>query len=188
MSVTQKITENVTVGSANLFINGVDVGHLKENVEFVYTREKLAFKPANELGEVVAYPIREQAEIRARTAELNLTNIRLALGISTTQIVASMSIATMSGSCSYTPAAGTSWDSLTFGGDKSEREFCVRVEHTRPNGRTFVVVLYKAISMTELVVPFAEDAFTLHDLVFRGLTDATRSDGDKIGIILDQTN
>lgn len=188
MSVTQKITENVTVGSANLFINGVDVGHLKENVEFHYTREKLAFKPANELGEVKAFAIREQAEIRARTAELNMTNIRMALGISTTQIVASQAVPTMTGSCSYSPAAGTSWDSLKFGGDKSEREFCVRIEHTRPNGKVFVVVLYKAISMTELVVPFAEDAFTLHDLVFRGLTDSGRAAGDKIGIILDQTN
>ena len=44
---TNKITENVTVGSADLYVNGIDVGHLKENVDFSYTRDKIAFKPAN---------------------------------------------------------------------------------------------------------------------------------------------
>jgi hypothetical protein len=160
-SVTQKITENVTVGSANLFINGVDVGHLKETIEFEYVREKLAFKPANELGEVVAYPITERCEITTMT---------------------------YNESCSYTPAALSSWDSLTIGGDKSESEICVRVEHTRPNGKIFIVILYKAISMSELIVPFAEDEFTLYDLHFKGLTDSTRSAGDKIGILFDQVN
>lgn len=187
-SVTQKITENVTVGSANLFINGVDVGHLKETVEFEYVREKLAFKPANTLGEVKAFAITERAEIRARTAELNLTNIRAALGMSDTAITASTTLAAQTGSCSYDPASDSSWDSLTFGGDKSENEVCVRAEHTRPNGKIFVVILYKAISMSELIVPFAEDEFTLYDLHFKGLADTSRSGGDEIGIILDQVN
>ena len=186
-SVTQKITENVTVGSANLFINGVDVGHLKENVEIEFVRDKLAFKPATELGEVVAYAISERAEIRAKYAELNLTNIRAALGVSDTTITESTTL-TYNESCSYTPAADSSWDSLTFGGDKSENEVCIRLEHTRPNGKVFVVIFYKAISMTELLIPFAEDEFTLYDLVFKGLTDSGRAAGDKIGIFMDQVN
>jgi hypothetical protein len=178
----------VTVGSANLFINGVDVGHLKETIEFEYVREKLAFKPANTLGEVKAFAISERAEIRARSAELNLTNIRTALGMSDTTVTASTTLAAQTGSCSYDPAAASSWDSLTFGGDKSEREMCVRVEHTRPNGKIFVVTLYKAISMSELIVPFAEDEFTLYDLHFKALADVSRTSGDEIGIILDQVN
>ena len=187
MSTTSKITENVTVGSANLFINGVDVGHLKENVEFEYVREKLAFKPANMLGEVKAFAIRERAEIRARSAELNLTNIRAALGVSDTTVTASTAL-TYNESCSYTPEADSSWDTLTFGGDKTESEVCIRVEHTRPNGKVFIVILYKAISMSELIVPFAEDEFTLYDLHFKALADASRTAGDEIGIILDQVN
>jgi len=187
MSVTQKITENVTVGSANLFINGVDVGHLKETIEFEYVREKLAFKPANTLGEVKAFAISERAEIRARSAELNLTNIRAALGMSDTTVTTSTTL-TYNESCSYTPAAASSWDSLTFGGDKSENEVCVRVEHTRPNGKVFIVILYKAISMSELIVPFAEDEFTLYDLHFKALADSSRAAGDEMGIILDQVN
>jgi hypothetical protein len=186
-SVTQKITENVTVGSANLFINGVDVGHLKETIEFEYVREKLAFKPANTLGEVVAYPITERCEIRARAAELNLTNIRRALGMSDTTVTPSTTM-TYNESCSYTPAANSSWDSLTIGGDKSESEVCVRVEHTRPNGKIFIMILYKAISMSELILPFAEDEFTLYDLHFKALADTSRTAGDEIGILFDQVN
>lgn len=186
-SVTQKITENVTVGSANLFINGVDVGHLKETIEFEYVREKLPFKPANMLGDVKAFAISERAEIRARSAELNLTNIRAALGVSDTAVTPSTTL-TYNESCSYTPAALSSWDQFTFGGDKSENEICVRVEHTRPNGKIFIVIFYKAISMSELIVPFAEDEFTLYDLHFKALADAGRTAGDEMGIMLDQVN
>jgi hypothetical protein len=185
---TNKITSNVTVGSADIYINGLDVGHLKETVEVITTREKLPFKPANELGEVVAYAISEQSEIRARVAELNVTNIRLALGIDDTAVVPSTDIPVQTGDCSYDQPAGSSWDSLTWGGDKSENEFCVRLEHTRPNGNLFIVIFYKAISMTELNIPFAEDEFTLHDLVIKGLTDSTRARGDMVGVFLDQVN
>ncbi len=184
---TNKITENVTVGSADLFVNGIDVGHLKENVDFSYTRDKIAFKPANMLGDVKAFAIREQCEIRARSAELKLANLRLALGV-TEAVDPSHTIETHTGSCSYTPASGTSWDSMTFGGSKTIDEVCIRVEHTRDNGKKFVVILYKAVSMTELLVPFAEEDFTLHDLIFRALADATRAVGDQIGIMFDQVN
>ena len=43
-SATNKITADVTVGSADIFINGVGVGHLKEAVEFHYVREKIHFE------------------------------------------------------------------------------------------------------------------------------------------------
>ena len=187
--MTDKQTENVTVGSADLYVNGIDVGHLKENVEFSYTRDKIAFKPANMLGEVKAFAIREQCEIRARSAELKLANLKLALGV-TEEVDASQTVPAQAGlgSCSYTPASGTSWDTMTFGGSKTIDEVCVRVEHTRSNGKKFVVILYKAVSMTELLIPFAEEDFTLHDLVFRALADATRAEGDQIGIVLDQVN
>jgi len=180
-----KITENVTVGSADLYVNGIDVGHLKENVDFSYTRDKIAFKPANMLGEVKAFAIREQCEIRARSAELKLANLKLALGV-TEAIGASTSVPSYAGpdrSCSFSsPAADSaSWDTMTFGGSKTIDEVCIRIEHTRSNGKKFIVILYKAISMTELLIPFAEEDFTLHDLIFRALADATRAEGDQIG-------
>lgn len=186
--ITSKITENVTVGSADINIGGIDVGHLKDAVEFHYVREKIAFKPANMLGEVQSYCIRENCEIRCKTAELNMTNLRTALGVSNTAISASTTLPTMAASCSYDPASGSSWDNMTFGGDKSERTFCLTLRHTRPNNNVFGVVLYKAISMTELMVPFLEDDFTLSDLIFKGLADATRAANDQIGFMFDQVN
>jgi hypothetical protein len=187
-TTTQKITENVTVGSADIFINGLDVGHLKDTIEFHYVREKISFKPANMLGEVQTYCIRENCEIRAKTAELNMNSIRLALGVDNTTVTASTTFPAMTGSCSYTPAAGSSWDSMTFGGDKSERSFCLLLRHTRPNNKVFGVVLYKAISMTELMIPFLEDDFTLQDFVLKGLADSTRAANDQIGFMFDETN
>ncbi len=187
-SNVQKQTENVTVGSADIFINGLGVGHLKEAIEFHYVREKISFKPANMLGEVKTFCIRENCEIRAKSAELNMPNLRLALGVSNTTITSSTDLPVQTGSCSYNPAADTSWDTMTFGGDKSEREFCCLLRHTRPNNKVFGVLLYKAISMTELMVPFLEDDFTLHDLIIKGLADSSRAANDQIGVMFDQTN
>lgn len=186
--VKNDLVEQVTVGSAEIYINGVSVGFLKENVDIAYTRTKLFFKPANHLFEVKAYAIDEAFEIRAKTAQLNLGNIRLALGYSDTAVVPSTDIPAITGNCSYDQPALTSWDSLTIGGDKSENEFCVMVEHIRPNGLRVMAILYKAVSNTELVIPFAEDEFTLHDLVFKALGDTSRTVGDQIGMLLNQTN
>jgi hypothetical protein len=184
---TDKRTDLVTVGSADIYINGVDVGHLKERVEFRYTREKLPFKPANMLGNVEAFPISEMASITARTAQLNLANLKLALGV-TTDITSSTTLTGVPASVSFTPSTGSSWDTMTLGGSKAERKFGVRVEHTRPNGKKFIVMFYKAYSNTELLLPFVENEFTLSDLVLEALADATRAEGDQIGLVADQVN
>lgn len=187
-SNTNKITADVTVGSADIFIEGIGVGHLKEAVEFHFTKEYIHFKPADNLAEVKSFAIRENCEIRAKTAELNMTNLRLALGVSDTTITASTDLPVQTGSCSYDPPAASSWDSMTIGGDKSVREFCCKILHTRNDGRVFGALLYKAVSTTELMIPFLEDDFTLQDLVIKGLADTSRADGDQIGIIFGQTD
>lgn len=184
---TDKRTDLVTVGSADIFINQIDVGHLKDRIEYSHNVEKLLFKPANMLGNVKAFAIREAAQVRARTAQLNVANIRLALGVTTT-VSASTTPSGIPASASFTPSSGSSWDILTIGGAKETREFGLRLEHTRPDGNMVVILFYKATTNSELLLPFAEDEFTLHDITFEALADATRSEGDQIGQVLIQVN
>ena len=184
-------TEKVTLGSGILYLNGINVGHLKGDVEFEYELETVEFKPSNELGPVKVFKIREGASLKATLAELKMTNLRLAMGITTAQgsIAASASFPVISGSgstCSVAVVAGASYDYMKFGGGKDTDEMCLRFTHTRPNGLTFHVILYNAVNMDGFNLAFKEEDIVLYDITFKGLTDSSRSDGDKIGVLVEQ--
>jgi hypothetical protein len=181
-NVKNKITDNVTLGAGTLWINGIDVGHLKGTIELRSSRETVDFKPADMTGVVKRFVIRESMELVAQTAELRLSNLQLALGL-TSAINASTTFPSISGSCSYEAESGSSWDYMTVGGEKSYDEVCVLFEHTRPNDDKVVVVFYKAQANADLTVPFNEEDFTLHDFSFMAIADATRSVGDQFGVI-----
>jgi hypothetical protein len=180
-------TNKVTLGAGVLVVNGVDVGHLKGAIEFQYTVESVEFKPSDMLGAVKEFKIRESAILRAQLAELKMTNLKLAMGVDTAIEGSTSFPSDVSGSCSYNePNNADSYDVLTFGGDKTTVETCLRFTHTRPNGQTVHVILYNAVAMTDFTLPFNEEAVTLYDVAFKGLSSETRAAGDKIGTLVEQ--
>lgn len=175
-------TEKVTLGNGVLYLNNIDVGHLKGDVELSLKREFVKFKPSNMLGNVKVFAIGEETTLKASLAELDLDQLKLAYGVTT-------SIATSQGSLSYDPSSfsfDASYDTLTLGGSKSVNEVPLRFEHTRPNGEKFIVIFYNAVSTTELMTPFKESEVTLYDVVFDGLADEDRAEGDQVGVLLEQ--
>lgn len=178
-----KDTTKVTLGSGDLYLNNVEVGHLKGDVTFEYAGETLDFKPANVLGVVKRFAIKELATLTASLAEVKAANMKLALGITTAVDVESDSV-------SYDPSSydfdGSSWNVVRFGGNRTISEISLRFEHTRPDGKKIILVLYKATSNRKLTLPFKEEDFTLQDLVFTGLNDATRTEGDQIGFVAEE--
>lgn len=178
----------VTLGNGTLYINGVNVGFLKGNVEFVYGREMVDFKPANETGIVKKFVVSENASLKASLAELKTANLRLAMGISES-ISASQSFPADEGSPSggsYSPSASASFDVLKFGGSRTISETPIRFVHERPDGKDIVIVLYKCVATPEITIPFDEENVILHDLSFDALIDSSRTAGDQIGFIADQ--
>jgi len=178
----------VTLGNGTLYINGVDVGYLKGNVEFTYGRDMADFKPSNATGIVKKFMTGEHASLKASLAELKAANLRLAMGIYES-VSASQSFPAYEGGPtgdSYSPGASASFDVLTFGGKKTVSEVPIRFEHERPDGKDVVVVLYKCVANPEITVPFDEENVILHDIAFDALTDTSRSAGDQIGFIADQ--
>jgi len=178
----------VTLGNGQLYIDGVNVGYLKGNVEFTYGREMVDFKPANEMGVVKKFVISEHASLKASLAELKVANLRLAMGINEA-VGASQSFPADEGSpsgASYIPDASASFDVMTFGGKKTVNELPIRFEHERPDGKEVVIVLYKCVANPEITIPFDEENVILHDLTFDALVDSDRTAGDQIGFIADQ--
>jgi hypothetical protein len=121
--------------------------------------------------------------LRASLAELKAANVRLAMGVSTAVDGSTSFPAYDPGS--YSAPAG-SWDVLTFGGEKTVSEIPLTFVHTRPDGKVVVVVLYSAVTEGGLNLPFNEEEVTLHDVVFKGLADADRSEGDQVGFFAEQ--
>jgi len=181
-------TSTMTLGTGRLWLDDVEVGYLKGDVEFVYTREKLDFKPSGSTTPVDQWVITEVAELRASIAEFNLVNLKQVLGLG------GGAASSFSGVPSYNPAsfdsdASNTFDFLTFGGGLSTPDLTValRFEHTRAKSTDkIVIILYTAVSMSDLTLAFHEEDFLLTDVVFRGIASTTRPAGDKIGMIINE--
>jgi hypothetical protein len=180
-----KDTTKVTLGSGDLYLNNIDVGHLKGDVEFVFELEKVEFKPANMLGPVKLFLIGESATLKASLAEIKCANFRLAMGLDQA-LDANTSFPAYDPS-SYVVPSGASYDIMTFGGAKDPLEVPLRFEHTKPDGDTIIVVMYNVTTETGLNIPFRELDISLSDVTFKGLSDASRTAGDQVGFLAEQT-
>lgn len=176
----------MTLGGANIWINGVDVGHIKGDVTFACEREYVGFKPSGELGVVKNFRIREAFKVNCQAAEMKLSNIRMALGV-TTSVSSSYRPTGLSGSLSFDTTASDKWDSLTFGGSETLDTFALKLEHSRPNGDKIVICLYRAQCISNLDLAFREEDVSMQTLEFSALTDSGRSEGDKVGVMYVQT-
>ena len=177
---------NITLGGGRLYLNDIEVGFLKGDVEFSYVREKLDFKPSGSLGPVAQFVIGEHAQLKASAAEFKASNLRLAMGV--TDSIASFSGAPSYNPASYEPAGTEVYDALKFGGSTTiDDSIALRFEHTRANStKKIVVILYTAVSLSDLSLAFKEEDVLLTDVVFRGLNDETRPAGDQIGMVLEE--
>lgn len=178
----------LTLGNGTLYIDGVDVGYLSGNVDLLYSRDMVEFKPSNEMGPVKIFVRGESAELRASIAQLGAVNLRLAMGINEA-VASSTSFPGYEGAPSggsYAQASGDSFDVLDFGGAKTLNEVPIRFEHTRPNGKDVIVCFYNAIATPEITVPFNDVDVTVHDLSFKALHVTSRTAGDQLGFIADQ--
>ncbi len=186
--VSNKQTDFVTVGSADIWWNGFDVGHVSGDVAFNFTREYLAFKAANMLGKSKSFPIKEECKITCQAAELKIANLKLAMGV-TTNITDSYRPTGLNASLSFDTTASDKWDSITFGGSKTIDTFPLKLEHTIPDSlNKLIIILYKAQCVSNLGLVFKEADFTLETLDFEGLADSSRAAGDQIGIMYLQTS
>lgn len=178
---------HVTLGSGRLYFDDTEIGYLDGDVTLSIVREKIDFKPAGVIGAVTQFVTGEVVELRASFAELNVNKLKVALGLTTT-------ISSFTSAPSYNPAsfegatATTSFAALTFGGSRAvDDDVAIRFEHTRPKtSEKFVVVLYKAISLSELSIDFHKEEITIMDIVFRGMVDDTRTAGDQIGMLIQE--
>lgn len=199
--MTQSVS-NITLGTGRLYIDDVEVGYLKGDVEFVYNREKLDFKPSGATTPVASFMITETAELRAPVAEFKSANLRMAMGV--TEAISSFT--GFSGSAgdvrddpSYNPASfsgieGEEYHVVKFGGEEVvdfTNTVAIRFEHIRrgrssSDQRKIVVILYAAVLLGDLTLAFHEENFVLTDFVITGTCITSRPAGDQVGMVIEQ--
>lgn len=182
-----KRTDLVTLGAADIWINGIDVGHIKGNVMFACEREYVGFKPATNLGNVKYFRITEAFKITCQVAELKLANMKLAMGL-TDSITSSFLPTGYGGSLSWEVDVSDLYDKFSFGDSKTLDTFPLMLVHTRPNGNKFVILLYSAQCITNIDWSFMELEIPMQTLEFQGLEDTSRAVGDRVGAMFDQVS
>ncbi len=176
----------MTLGAADIWIDGIDVGHIKGDVTFSCERKYVEFKPANELSPAKYFITSEGFKITCTAAELRLANLRLAMGV-TNEITSSYTPSGLSPSLSFDPGTGK-WDSMKLGDSKTINDFTVKLEHTRPNGNKVIVVFYKAQCLSNIDYSFKEEEISMQTMEFQALSDSTRSAGDRVGVMYEQVS
>lgn len=177
-------TDNLILGSGNLYLNGVNVGYLAGEVQLNYQRQALTLSPAGSSStNLISIGI---ATLRASFAEFNCENLRLALGTG-----GSINVST--GQLSYDPSSysfatsSTSWEGLTIGRESlGDTMISLQFEHTKLDGKKIVLIFYTAMALSNLKLPFSGDKMTMYDVRFMGCPDESRPAGDQIGIIFEE--
>jgi len=177
-------TNNLMLGSGELYLNGVNVGYLAGEVQLNYQRKALTFSPSGSSStNLISIGV---ATMRASFAEFSCNSLRLALGKG-----GSVDIST--GQLSYDPSSysfatnSTSWEGLTIGRESlSSVTVSLRFEHTKDDGKKIVLILYTTIALSDLKLPFSGDKVTMYDVEFMGCPDESRPEGDQIGIIFEE--
>lgn len=181
-----KDAEQLRLGGGDLYLNGVNVGYLSGEVTLTYRRTGLKLAPAGSGStDLVAVGT---ATLRASEAQFSADHLRLALGLTG-------SAATSTGQLSYDPSSysfatsSTSWQGVTIGAESLPGgTVSVRFEHAKADGRKVLLILYTAVSLSELKLPFGDRNVTLYDVELLGVPDASRPCGDQIGVIVEETS
>jgi len=184
-----KDKELVTLGSGDIYLNSLIVGYTKGDTVLTVTSTREGFMPNGEKSYMKYFTTEQIAQIKFNIAQLDVANLRYALGI-TTAALSSSSFPAYDPS-SYSATAGDSFDIQKFGGEDLSLEVPLRFEHTIPGTtKKIIVVFYVAVCISDFNVEFKEKEIVIPEMTWEALVDTSRSSGDKLGFIartVDQT-
>ena len=160
---------NVKLGTCKVYFKGVDLGHTIGGVEVTYAPEYQETKVDQFTGIAERWLVGEKLSAKVPLAESTLVQIRAAM----------------------THASDDADDAVTLGsyaGKRSSTLAGLLVLHPIANEATNYdddVAIYKAHSSGEVTLPFKNDGEKIIEVMFDGLVDEGRTDGNLLGFIGD---
>lgn len=114
MSIASSNCNDVSVGLGTLYMNGIGVGYLKNNVEYAYEYDVLKFYTGSPQVLTCQFVIKLNSSLKATYAQMNAANLSRSLGQLPVNQLATSSVTVATGSPqSFTPildlATGNYW-------------------------------------------------------------------------------
>lgn len=166
---------NIKIGACSVTFNSVDLGHTKGGVEVTY---------APEFADITADQYGNTPIDKALTGEVMTVKVPL-----TESQVANLNVA-----APLSTLAGATDARATVGKDAGARlgaQAAQLVLHPLVNGASDYsddIVLHKAVSHGEVVLPFMVDEQRVIEVEFIALIDTTKSNGNYLGHMGDSTD
>jgi hypothetical protein len=162
---------NVKMGVCSVSLDGTDLGHTKGGVTVEY-EPVIQDITVDKYGETPSEKVLTGEHLRATVplAESTIANIGNAI-----------------------PAGTTTDSKITLGGQVGDRLLALAGElvlHPIANDSDDLsedVVIYKAVAVETVELPFMVDEERVVEVTFEGMIDESRSDGDMLGLIGDST-
>lgn len=158
----------VPLGVCDVYFNERKMGFTIGGVEYVYTPEYHETKVDQITGVIERFLIGEKVSAKVPLAETILTNLKDAIAHATDNT-----------------------SSLTFGSKTGKRASSVahllrlHPQEFADEDDRFDVRIYKAHSTGEITLGFKTDGERIAEVMFEGLADTSRSDGNMLGMIGD---
>lgn len=163
---------NVQLGVCTVTFNGVDLGHTKGGVEWMYEPEHHDIA-VDKYGSTTIEKrlIGEKVTVKVPLAEFTIANLRVAMPQST-----------------FAGAANTRVLLGATAGQKATDDSAVLVLHPFTEGtRRHDIVLYKAYATEAVTLSHSNDEEKVIEVTFQALLDESKSDGNYLGLIGDST-
>lgn len=158
---------NVQLGVCDVTFKGVNLGHTIGGVTVKYTPEYKETKVDKFAGVAEKFLIGQRLVAELSLAEYILSNLQIAVSEST--------------------LAGD--DSITIGSNAGKRASrlagLLLLHPISETGRDADVSIYKAVVTNELVIEHKNDTEKVLPVIFEGLIDENRTDGNMLGFIGD---
>jgi hypothetical protein len=153
---------NITLGTCNVTFNSVDLGHTKGGVEVNVTSE-IREITVDEYGTspVNAYTIGQRVEVKMTLSEFTWANLSKVIQDATLE-------------------AGATVDEVNIGKAAGNLITPQQLVLTPLNAAGYVITIYRAIPLGNVVVPFKTEEETVYEVTFVALIDEAKSNGEKI--------
>lgn len=155
---------NIVIGLAQITINGVDIGYVRDGVTITYGKEVREVKASQAVGTVKVFKVDETMTVSTNMLESTLENLRIAMNL---------------------PAASLSGSTLHLGYDNAcdLNEYQVVIKGVSPNCGIRTYTFYKCVATGEVETALNNDEETIIPIEMICLKDPNNN--NEFGIVVD---
>lgn len=163
--------DNVLIGAGELTVDGVNVGYTRDGLTFAFERETYEVEADQALSPLKTVKLRERMTIATSLLEATLENLYTVWDLD------------------YVVQTNASDKTLYFGGgSQTPSEHELIFTGVAPGGFVRTITIYKAISMDSGEHSYIKSEEVRIPVTFLALEDDTKSEGQKLGKIVDTTS